>query len=74
MHLAIQGDDISVYKAYIKDTKSFRYLSESFLFSDANNMDPGTVSKHLSTLTKIEEMIITHIHIHLQVVNNSILD
>ena len=67
MHLATQGDDISVYKACVKDAKSLRYLSEPFLFNDANNMDLGAVSEHLPTLTEVEEMIIAHIYIHLQV-------
>ena len=65
MHLAIKGNNISVYKACINDVKSLRYLSKPFLFSNANNIDLGTVSKHLPTLTKVEEMIITYIYIHL---------
>ena len=60
-------DDISVYKACVKDTKSLKDLSKPFLFGDANNMDPGTVLEHLPTLTKVEEMIITYIYIYLQV-------
>ena len=67
MHLATQGDDIGVYKAYIKDTKSLKYLSKPFLFSNMNNIDLGTVSKHLPILTEVKEMIIAYIHIHLQV-------
>ena len=67
MHLATQGDDIGVYKAYIKDTKSLRYLNKPFLFSNVNNMDLGAVSKHLPTLTEVEEIIIAYIYIHLQV-------
>ena len=67
MRLATQGDNIGVYKACIKDTKSLKYLSKPFLFSDANNIDLGTISKYLPTLTKIKEMIIACIHIHLQV-------
>ena len=63
MHL----DDISVYKACVKDTKSLKDLSKPFLFGDANNMDPGTVPEHLPTLTEVEEMIITRVHVHLQV-------
>ena len=66
MHLAIQNDNISVYKAYIRDTKSLKYLSESFLFSNINNINLGTMPKHLPTLTKVEEMIIVYIYIHLQ--------
>ena len=67
MYLATQSDDIGVYKVYIRDIKSLKYLSKPFLFGDTNNMNLGTVPKHLSTLTKVEEMIITRIHVHLQV-------
>ena len=68
MHLATEGDNISIYKAYVRDTKSLKYLSEPFLFSNTNNMNPGTVPKYLPTLTEVEEMIIAYIYIHLQVV------
>ena len=67
MHLATQGDDIGVCKAYIKETKSLKYLSEPFLFSNANNIDLGTISKYLLILTKVKEMIIAYIYIYLQV-------
>ena len=66
MYLAMYGDNISVYKACIRDTKSLKNLSKPFLFSDANNMDLGTIPKHLPTLTKVEEMIIIYIYIYLQ--------
>jgi hypothetical protein len=61
-------DNISMYKACIKDTKSLKDPSEPFLFSNINNMDPGTIPKYLPTLIKVKEMIIAYIHIHLQVV------
>ena len=67
MHLAIQSNNISIYKAYIRDTKSLKYLSKFFLFSNANNIDLNTIPKHLPTLTKVKEMIIAYIYIHLQV-------
>ena len=67
MHLATQGDNISIYKACVRDTKSLKYLSKPFLFNNTNNMDPGAVPKHLPTLTKIKEIIIACIYIHLQV-------
>ena len=67
MHLATEGDNISIYKAYVRDTKSLKYLSEPFLFSNTNNMDLGTMPEHLPTLTEVKEMIIAHIHIYLQV-------
>ena len=68
MRLAIQGDNINIYKACIKDIKSLKYLNKPFLFSNVNNINLDTISKHLPTLTKVKEMIITYIYIHLQVV------
>ena len=65
MHLATEGNNISIYKAYIRDAKSLKYLSEPFLFSDANNIDLGAVPKHLPILTKVKEIIITCVHVHL---------
>jgi hypothetical protein len=67
MHLAIYSDNISVYKAYIRDTKSLKDPSKPFLFSNANNINPGAMPEHLPTLTKVKEMIITYIYVHLQV-------
>ena len=65
MYLATQSNNIGVYKTYIKDAKSLRYLSKPFLFSNANNINPDTISKYLPTLTKVKKIIITYIHIHL---------
>ena len=65
MHLAMQGDNISIYKAYIRDIKSLKYLNKPFLFSNINNIDLGTMPKYLPTLTKVKEIIITYIYIHL---------
>ena len=63
MHL----DDIGIYKACIKDAKSFENLGKPFLFSNANNVNLGAVPKHLPTFTKIKEMIIAYIFIYLQI-------
>ena len=68
MYLATQSDDIGVYKVYIRDIKSLKYLSKPFLFGDTNNMNLGTMPEHLSTLIKVKEMIIAYIYIYLQVV------
>ena len=65
MHLATEGNNISIYKAYIRDAKSLKYLSEPFLFSDANNIDLGAVSKYLLILTKVKEIIIARIYVYL---------
>ena len=56
------SDDISVYKACIRDIKSLKYLSEPFLFGNMNNMDPGTMPKHLPILTEVKEMIIACVY------------
>ena len=68
MHLAIYSDNIGIYKAYVRDTKSLKNLNKPFLFSNTNNIDLGTMPKHLPTLTKVKEIIIAYIHIYLQVV------
>jgi len=67
MHLAMQGDNIGLYKARVRDAKSLKDPSKPFLFSNANNIDLGAVPKHLPMLTKVKEMIIARIHIYLQV-------
>ena len=67
MHLATQGDDISICKACVRDINSLKYLSKPFLFSNANNIDLGTIPKYLPTLTKVEEIMIARVYIHLQV-------
>ena len=64
----MQGNNISIYKACVKDAKSVKYLNKPFLFCNANNINTGAISEHLPTLTKVKEMIITYIYIHLQVV------
>jgi len=51
----------------VRDTKSLKYLSEPFLFSNANNIDLGAVPEHLPTLTKVKEIIIARVHVYLQV-------
>jgi hypothetical protein len=68
MHLAMYSDNIGVYKACIRDTKSLKDLSKPFLFSNTNNRNLGTMPEHLPTLTEVKEMIIAYIHVYLQVV------
>ena len=68
IHLATQGDNISVCKACIRDTNSLKYPSEPFLFSDANNMDPGAVPKYLPTLTEVEGSKGTCLHYQFPIV------
>jgi hypothetical protein len=68
MGLATQGNNISVYKVCIKDTKSLNNLLFLFLFNNANKLNPGLILKDLPILTRVEEIIIIYIYIYLQVV------
>ena len=65
MHLATQSDNISIYKACVRDTKSLKYPSKPFLFSNVNNIDLNTMPKHLPTLIKVKEIIITYVYVYL---------
>ena len=65
MGLAIQGNNIGVYKAYIKDAKNLNNLILPLLFSDANELDPGLVPKDLPILTGVEEIMIVCIYVYL---------
>ena len=61
MHL----DNISVYKAYIKDAKSLNNSPLPFLFSNANKFNLGLIFKDLPILTRVKEIIIIYIYIYL---------
>jgi hypothetical protein len=68
MGLTIQGNDISVYKACIKDAKSLNNLTLPFLFSNTNKLNLGLIFDNMPILTRVEEIIIIYMYIHLQVV------
>jgi hypothetical protein len=68
MGLAIQGDNISVYKACIKNAKSLNNPTLPLLFSNANEFNLRLIPKDLPILTGVEEIIIIYIYIYLQVV------
>ena len=67
MGLATEGDNIGIYKACIKDANSLKDPTIPPLFSESNGLDPGSVPNFLPILTAVEELLITHIYIHLQV-------
>jgi hypothetical protein len=68
MGLATEGDDIGVYKAYIRDTNSLKDLALPSLFSKGNELNPGPIPNFLPILTAVEELLITRVYVHLQVV------
>ena len=68
MGLAIEGDNIDIYKACIKDANSLKNLTLPPLFSKSNRLNLGPIPSFLPILTAIEELLITRIYVYLQVV------
>ena len=65
MGLAIEGNDRSVYKAYIRDINSLKDLVLFFLFGESNKLNPGPILNFLSILTIVEGVLITCVYIYL---------
>ena len=68
MGLATEGDNIGICKACIKDADSLKDPTLPSLFSKSNELNPGPVPNFLPILTAVEELLITRIYVHLQVV------
>ena len=69
MGLAMEGDNIGVYKACIKDADSLKDPTFFPLFGESNRLDLGLVPSFLPILTAVEELLIVCIYIYLQVVH-----
>ena len=65
MGLAIKGDNINIYKAYIRDANSLKDLALSFLFSKGNRLNLGPIPSFLPILIVVEELLITRVYIYL---------
>ena len=65
MGLAIEGDNIGIYKAYIKDADRLKDLTLPPLFSKSNRLNPGPVPGFLPILTAVEELLITRVYVYL---------
>ena len=65
MGLATEGDNIGVCKACIKDADSLKDPTLPPLFNKSNGLDPGPVPSFLPILTAVEELLITHVYVHL---------
>jgi hypothetical protein len=50
----MEGDNISIYKACIKNTNSLKDSTLSFLFNKSKRLDLGPISSFLFILTVIE--------------------
>jgi hypothetical protein len=68
MGIATKGDNIDIYKAYIKDADSLKYLTLPPLFSKSNEFDLGPIPSFLPILTAVEELLIARVYVYLQVV------
>ena len=67
MGLATEGNNIGIYKAYIKDANSLKDLTFPPLFSKSNGLDLGPIPGFLPILTAVEEFLIARVYIYLQV-------
>jgi len=61
----MEGDDIGVYKACIKDANSLKDLALPFLFVKGNELDLGPVPSFLPIFTAVEVLLITRVYIYL---------
>ena len=65
MGLATEGNNIGIYKAYIKDADSLKDPTLPPLFSKSNRLNLGPVPSFLLILTAVEELLIIYIYIYL---------
>ena len=66
MGLATEGDDISIYKAYIKayirDANSLKNPALPSLFGKGNKLNLRPVPSFLPILTAVEELLIAYVY------------
>ena len=65
MGLAIEGNNIGIYKAYIKDADSLKNPTLPPLFSESNGLNSGPIPDFLPILTAVEELLITRVYVYL---------
>ena len=68
MGLAMEGNNIGICKAYIKDADGLKNLTLPLLFSKSNGLNLGPIPSFLPILTAVEELLIMRVYIYLQVV------
>ena len=69
MGLAMEGNNIGVYKACIKDANSLKNLTLPPLFSKSNGLNLEPIPGFLPILTAVEELLIACVYIYLQVIH-----
>ena len=65
MGLATEGDNIGIYKAYIKDANSLKDPTLPPLFGESNGLDLGPIPGFLPILTAVEEFLIARVYVYL---------
>ena len=65
MGLAMEGNNIGIYKACIKDADSLKDPTLPPLFSKSNRLNLGPIPSFLPIFTVVEELLITRIYIYL---------
>ena len=65
MGLAMEGDNIGICKACIKDANSLKDPTLPPLFSESNGLNLGPVPGFLPILTVVEELLIARVYVHL---------
>ena len=68
MGLIMEGHNIGVYKACIKDTGSLKDPTLPPLFGESNGLNLGPVSGFLPILTVVKGLLIVRVYVYLQVI------
>jgi hypothetical protein len=68
MGLAMEGDNIGICKACIKDADKLKDLTLPPLFSKSNGLNLGPIPGFLPILTAVEELLIARVYVYLQIV------
>ena len=64
----MEGNNIGVYKACIKDADSLKDLALPPLFGESNRLNLGPVPGFLFIFTAVEELLIAYVYVYLQVI------
>ena len=65
MGLVMEGDNIGIYKACIKDADKLKDPTLPPLFGKSNGLNLGPIPSFLPILTIVEELLITRVYIYL---------
>ena len=63
--LVMEGDNIGICKACIKDANSFKDPTLPSLFGESNGFDLGPIPGFLPILTVVEELLIARVYVYL---------